>query len=110
MFIGGEPSHEEFEVHRIFVSNGTEKAGRVFGVGAYAGKKESIPDDFAIIEQHLKDLRAPLSLTRHATLRQPYSSDCCRLTELGHDKQVIGQLQPPLSRLPDPTTRIRHRI
>jgi hypothetical protein len=46
-------------------------------------------------------LRAPFSLTSHATLRQPYSSDCCRLTELGHDEQVIGRLQPPLSRLPD---------
>jgi hypothetical protein len=35
------------EVHRIFISNGSEKAGRVFAVGTYAGKQETIPDDFA---------------------------------------------------------------
>jgi len=68
LFIGGEPSHEEFEVHGIFVSNGAEKAGRVFGVGTYAGKKESIPNDFAIIEQHLKDLA-----------RSTFSDKPCRL-------------------------------
>jgi len=56
LFIGGQPSHEELELHTIFISNGTEKAGRVFAVGIYAGKQESIPNDFAIIEQHLKKL------------------------------------------------------
>ena len=56
LFIGGEPSHEELAVHRIFISDGTEKAGRVFAVGTYAGRQESIPDDFAMIEQQLKQL------------------------------------------------------
>jgi len=56
LFIGGEPSHKELELHTIFISNGTEKAGRVFGVGTYVGKQESIPHDFEIIEQHLKKL------------------------------------------------------
>lgn len=56
LFMGGEPSHKELELHKIFISDGSEKAGRVFGVGTYAGKQESIPDDFAIIEQHLKKL------------------------------------------------------
>ena len=56
LFIGGEPSHKELEVHRIFISNGTEKAGRIFAVGTYAGKQEAIPDDFAMIEQQFKQL------------------------------------------------------
>lgn len=51
--MAGEPIHWELEVHRIFISNGTEKAGRVFAVGTY-GKQESIPDDFAMIEQRFK--------------------------------------------------------
>jgi hypothetical protein len=56
LFINGEPSHKELEVHRIFISNGTEKAQRVFAVGTYAGKQETIPDDFAMIEQQFKQL------------------------------------------------------
>jgi hypothetical protein len=56
LFIGGVPSHGELEIHRIFISNGIEKAVRVFGIGTYAGKKESIPDDFAAIELHLQKL------------------------------------------------------
>jgi hypothetical protein len=56
LFIGGEPNHKELEVHRIFISNGTEQAGRVFAVGTYAGQQEAIPDDFAMIEQELKQL------------------------------------------------------
>jgi hypothetical protein len=56
LFVGGEPSHKELEVHRIFISNGTEKAGRVFAVGTYAGKQEAIPNDFAMIEQQFKQL------------------------------------------------------
>jgi hypothetical protein len=56
LFVGGEPSHKELEVHRIFISNGSEKAGRVFAVGTYAGKQEAIPDEFAVIEQQFKQL------------------------------------------------------
>ena len=56
LFIGGPPSHGELELHRISISNGTEKAGRVFGFGTYGGKHESIPDDFAIIERQLKSI------------------------------------------------------
>jgi hypothetical protein len=56
MFVNFGPSHEELAVHRIFISEGTEKAGRVFAVGTYAGRQESIPDDFAMIEQQLKQL------------------------------------------------------
>jgi hypothetical protein len=55
LFIGS-PSHGEPQIHQIVISNGTEKAGRVFGVGVYGGKQESIPDDFATIEQQLKEL------------------------------------------------------
>jgi hypothetical protein len=54
LFIGGEPSHKELEVNRIFISNGIEKAGRVFAVGTYAGRQEAIPDDFAMIEHQFK--------------------------------------------------------
>jgi hypothetical protein len=53
---GGEPSHKELAVHRIFVSNGSEKAGRVFAVGTYGGRQETIPDDFAVIEQRFEHL------------------------------------------------------
>ncbi len=56
LFINGEPSHAEFELHRIFISNGIERAVRDFGVGTYAGKQESIPDDFATIELRLQKL------------------------------------------------------
>jgi hypothetical protein len=56
LFVGGEPSHKELEVHQIFISNATEKAGRVFAVGTYAGRQEAIPDDFAMIEQQFKQL------------------------------------------------------
>ena len=56
LFVNGIPSHAEFEVHRIFISNGIERAVRVFGVGTYAGKTEAIPDDFSAIELHLQKL------------------------------------------------------
>lgn len=56
VFIGGAPSHKELEIHQIFISNGTEKAGRIFAVGTYAGMQEAIPDDFAMIEQQFKQL------------------------------------------------------
>jgi len=54
LFINGLPSHDELQIHRVLISDGTEKAGRVFAVGVYAGKPESIPADFAVIEQQLK--------------------------------------------------------
>ena len=54
--INSVPSQKELAVHRIFISNETEKAGRVFAVGTYAGKPEVIPDDFAAIEQQFKEL------------------------------------------------------
>jgi hypothetical protein len=56
IFVNGVPNPKELEVHRILVSNGTEKAGRVFAVGTYAGKPEVIPDDFAAVEQQFKQL------------------------------------------------------
>ena len=56
LFIGGEPSHKEWEVHQILISNGTEKAGRVFAVGSYAGRQEAIPDYFAMIEHQFQQL------------------------------------------------------
>ena len=56
IFIGDWPSYSELELHRIFVSDGAEKAGRTFGIGTYAGKSESIPADFAIIERQFKNI------------------------------------------------------
>jgi len=56
VFINGERRDEGLAVHRIYVDNGSEKASRTFGAGAYAGKQESIPEDFSAIEQHLKKL------------------------------------------------------
>ena len=68
IFIDGWPDYSELELHRIFVSNGVEKAGRTFGIGTYAGKSESIPADFAIIERQFKDLE-----------QAAFSSKPCRL-------------------------------
>lgn len=56
IFMGDLPNPSELELHRIFVSNGVEKAGRIFGIGTYGGKPESIPADFAIIERQFKGL------------------------------------------------------
>ena len=56
IFIGGEPSESELELHSIFVSNGVEKAGRTFGSGTYGGKPESIPADFSVVERQFKNL------------------------------------------------------
>lgn len=56
IFVGGEPSESELELHSIFVGNGMEKAGRTFGIGTYGKKPESIPADFAIVEQQFKNL------------------------------------------------------
>jgi hypothetical protein len=56
IFLGGVPSNTEFQIHSILVSDGDKKATRAFGVGTYAGKQETIPDDFALIEQQLKKL------------------------------------------------------
>jgi hypothetical protein len=56
IFFDNWPNPSEFELHEIFVSNGSEKAGRSFGIGTYGGKPESIPADFAIIERQFKNL------------------------------------------------------
>jgi len=56
IFMGDWPNRSELELHRIFVGNGAEKAGRIFGIGTYGGKPESIPADFAIIERQLKNI------------------------------------------------------
>lgn len=56
IFVNGERRDEGLAVHGIFVDNGSEKAARTFGAGAYAGKQESIPEDFSAIEQRLKKL------------------------------------------------------
>jgi len=38
IFIGDLPSYSEVELHRIFVSDGAEKAGRILGIGTLRGK------------------------------------------------------------------------
>jgi hypothetical protein len=47
----------ELELHTIAVDNGLGKARRTFGNGEYGGKQESIPPDFASIEEELKRLK-----------------------------------------------------
>jgi hypothetical protein len=56
IFFGDWPKPSELELHRIFISNGVEKAGRTFAIGTYGGKPESIPADFAIIERQFMNL------------------------------------------------------
>lgn len=68
LFIGGEPRQGELELHRIFISNGIDKAVRVFGVGTYAGNKEAIPDDFSAIELHLRKLAESAFLNKPCQL------------------------------------------
>lgn len=63
MFLGRVPTNEEFGLHQIFVGNGSEKSVRSFGAGMYMDKKESIPEDFAAIEQYLKKF-ADIALTK----------------------------------------------
>jgi hypothetical protein len=48
---------EELELHQISIDSGAGKAARTFGVGTYTGKQETIPDDFAAIEEQLIQLR-----------------------------------------------------
>lgn len=49
--------NEELELHTITVDNGLGKTSRTFGDGDYGGKHESIPPDFASIEEELKQLK-----------------------------------------------------
>jgi hypothetical protein len=47
----------KLELHTIAVENGKEKADRTFGVGEYQGMNESLPPDFAAIEETLAKMR-----------------------------------------------------
>lgn len=49
--------NEELELHTIAVDTGLGKTSRTFGNGDYGGKLESIPSEFASIEEELKQLR-----------------------------------------------------
>ena len=55
-------ARRNLELHTIAVDNGKEKAERTFGVGKYQGQEESIPPDFAAIEQALAKIRDSASL------------------------------------------------
>lgn len=57
LFLGGMPRAGELELHQLSIDNGAAKASRIFGVGTFADKKETIPDDFAAIEEQLIQLR-----------------------------------------------------
>ena len=63
LFLGDVPPHEEFGLHRIFVDNGSDKSARSFAVGTYLDKQESIPEDFAAVEQLLNKF-ANFTLTK----------------------------------------------
>lgn len=47
----------KLELHAIAVDNGREMANRTFGVGEFFGKTESLPPDFANIENALEKMR-----------------------------------------------------
>lgn len=57
LFVYAAQGEGELELHQISIDNGTEKASRTFGVGTYAGKQETIPNDFTAIEEQLIQLR-----------------------------------------------------
>lgn len=50
-------SQGNIELHTIAIDTGLGKARRTFGIGDYGGKQESMPSDFASIEQELKQLK-----------------------------------------------------
>jgi hypothetical protein len=49
--------NEELELHTITINDGQATARRVFGIGKFAGKNETIPADFLAIEDEMKRLR-----------------------------------------------------
>lgn len=57
LFVYASQGEEQLELHQISIDDGAGKAARTFGVGTYAGKQETIPDDFAAIEEQLIQLR-----------------------------------------------------
>jgi hypothetical protein len=57
IFVYASQRGEEIELHQISIDNGSGKAARTFGAGTYAGKQETIPDDFAAIEEQLIQLK-----------------------------------------------------
>lgn len=57
IFVYASQTGEELELHTIAVDDGYARASRTFGVGTYAGKQESIPDDFSAIEEQLNQLK-----------------------------------------------------
>jgi hypothetical protein len=57
IFLSVSQSEETLEIHTIAVDDGITEARRNFGVGTYAGKQESMPADFAVVEEQLKQLK-----------------------------------------------------
>jgi hypothetical protein len=57
LFVYASQGEEQLELHQISIDDGAGKAARTFGVGTYAGKQETIPDDFAAIEEQLIQLK-----------------------------------------------------
>jgi hypothetical protein len=55
--VNGPRGNQGLETHAITIDDGTGKAGRIFAIGEYAGKEESIPPDFSAIETELKQLK-----------------------------------------------------
>jgi hypothetical protein len=47
----------KLELYTIAIDNGSQKANRPFGVGEYQGKSESLPTDFAAIDEALAKMR-----------------------------------------------------
>jgi hypothetical protein len=57
LFVYAARGDDDLELHTIAIDDGVEKTSRTFGVGQYAGKQESIPPDFASIEEELIGLK-----------------------------------------------------
>ena len=75
LFINGPPSHAEFELHRIFISNGIERAVRDFGVGPMRGNRNRFQMTLLLLSCTFRNLQNLLSRISLATLRQRWSSD-----------------------------------
>jgi hypothetical protein len=64
LFVYVSQQREDLELHGITIDDGVAKSRRVFGVGEYLGKMESLPSDFSAIEKEivrLKDSNFPPS-------------------------------------------------
>jgi len=57
IFLYTSEGPEDLELHTIQIQNEQAAASRTFGIGKYMEKEETIPEDFAAIEQKLAEIK-----------------------------------------------------